>query len=317
MKRIICTALFPAALLLHVDVTMAGGNSAALDSGLEPPQYSGWSGYLQEYPVAGTGWEGLEFARFKQHLSAIPYETTGVAAATLAVGLLDWGWGSSEFKTTSEGFFQLDTANGGMDKLGHIHGTYLLSEFFADSIHHKSGHPEGAEATAATLAWLTMLLVELGDGFSSEHGFASEDIVANTTGAGLSYLRRNIPGLRQKLDYRIEYWPSGNRSGFKPHSDYSGQKYVLALKFSGFGLSRHSPSRYLELHGGYYARGFTLSEELRGEPRRRELYIGLGLNLGEILFDASSPSSSAGERLGRRFFEYVQLPLTYIASKND
>ncbi|GAB2881505.1 DUF2279 domain-containing protein [Microbulbifer echini] len=274
-------------------------------------------GCVQQYPVADSRKHGFKLSKFKQHLSTIPFEAAGVAVSTLAIGLVDWDWGSSSFGTTSEGFFEDDTANGGMDKLGHVYGSYLLSEFFTDAIHCKADNAVGAEASAVTLAWLSMLFVELGDGYSKEHGFAWEDVVANTAGVGISYLRRNIPGLREKLDFRLEYLPSGNRSGFKPHSDYSGQKYLLALKLSGFGLSRRNPLNYLELHGGYFARGFTLKEKERDDPLRRELYVGVGVNIGELLFGRPGVRESTGGRFGRKFFEYIQLPHTYVASEND
>ncbi|QFT54268.1 DUF2279 domain-containing protein [Microbulbifer sp. THAF38] len=314
VKRILClVAVFfsSAGNLLAKEMN----DSTDIDKGAFSQSQS--FGCIQQYPVTDPRWQGFEVSQFKQHLSATPFETAGVAVSTLALGLMDWDWGSSSFGTSSEGFFGDDTANGGMDKLGHVYGAYLLSELFTDAIHCRAANSVGAEASAVTLAWLSMLFVELGDGYSEKHGFAWEDIVANTAGVGLSYLRRNIPGLRGKLDFRLEYLPSGNRSGFKPHSDYSGQKYLLALKLSGFDLSPRNPLNYLELHGGYFARGFTLKEQEKNEPLRRELYFGVGLNIGELFFGRAGIRETTGGRLGRKFFEYVQIPHTYVANEGD
>ncbi len=51
-----------------------------------------------------------------------------------------------------------------------------------------------------------------------------------------------------------------------PITDYSGQRYLLALKLSGFERFSRTPLRLVELHAGYYARGFTKEEEDLGEP---------------------------------------------------
>ena len=142
-------------------------------------------------------------------------------------------------------------------------------------------------------------------------------MVANALGGGFSYLRRKIPGLREKVDFRMEYLPSGNVGGFHPITDYSGQKYLLALKFIGFEYTRDTPLRFLELHAGYYARGFTQAERNRHEPLRREPYVGIGINMGELLFGAPSVRDTKPGKFGRRVLEYVQVPYTYVATSMD
>ena len=53
-----------------------------------------------------------------------------------------------------------------------------------------------------------MLYVEVFDGFSSDHGFAREDVAMNLLGTGLAYARIVNPRLRELLDFRMEYQPS-------------------------------------------------------------------------------------------------------------
>jgi hypothetical protein len=78
-------------------------------------------------------------------------------------------------------------------------------------------------------------------------------------GAGFSILRNSVPDLRETLDFfRMEYQPSGYK-GFDPLADYAGQKYLFALKLASFEAIRESPLRFVELHAGYYTRGFTNS----------------------------------------------------------
>ena len=94
-----------------------------------------------------------------------------------------------------------------------------------------------------------------------------------------------------------------------PITDYSHQRYLLALKLAGFGRLKDTPLRLVELHGGYYARGFTAEEEADGDPLRRRLFVGAGLNLAELLF----PSRPGGfGRAVKSVLEYVQLPYTAV-----
>ena len=110
----------------------------------------------------------------------------------------------------------------------------------------------------------------------------------------------------------MEYLPSKNVKGFHPITDYSGQRYILAVQLSGFRQLERSPLRFVELQGGYYARGFTKAEEQRGEKRRRELFVGVGINLQQLLFP--NPKGRI-ERALNSVLDYVQVPYTAVYSK--
>jgi hypothetical protein len=252
-----------------------------------------------------------------EHIASIPWLTAGIFAGTLAIGVFDWDWGSAEFHFADEGFFGEDTFNGGMDKAGHAFGTYLLSDLFTAAIRRNAEDPRWASLTGAGLAMGVMTTVEILDGFSG-HGFAWQDMVMNTIGASFSVLRDSVPGMREKVDFRMEYLPSGHDDdNFKPHSDYAGQKYVLAVTLAGFEGLEHSPLRFVELHTGYYARGFTGLEKDEGEEPHRELYVGVGLNMGELLFGWPSVRDTTVGRIGRGTLDYVQVPYTYAATSYD
>lgn len=258
-------------------------------------------------PDGGTYGSGT----FTRQTKSVGWELGGLVAGVTVLGINSWDWGSLSFHGNPEGWFGKNSGSLGMDKLGHAWSTYMISEFLTDRIEANSGGGEGAEITALLLSYGLMTYVELFDGYSADHGFSYEDMVMNALGGGFSYLRRRVPGLREKVDFRLEYWPSGNVDGFHPITDYSGQKYLLALKFSGFEGARDTPLRFLELHAGYYARGFTQAERDRFEPRRREPYVGIGINLGELLFGYPSVRDTGPGKFGRRVLEYVQIPYTY------
>lgn len=266
---------------------------------------------------------------FLRESRSIPWRLGGAAAVITATGLANWNWGSSKFRFNSEGWFGRDTASLGMDKLGHAYSSYVLTEFFTDGINRSGPRSRSTSYTSAILAMGLMTYIEVFDGFSKDHGFSHEDLAMDAAGAIFSIARRNVPGLREKLDFRLLYTPSRStiralscfpaphckRDGAvarSPITDYTGQRYLLALKLSGFKQARATPLRLLELHTGYYARGFTQEEEDRGEPLRRRIFFGAGLNVSELLFGRRA---HGGWRAAKSALEYVQVPYVAIHSK--
>ena len=256
------------------------------------------------------------FSSFTSDVATIPWHATILTVGIGVLGVVSWDWGSASFSFTSEGFFGDDTKYFGMDKLGHAYSTYILTDFLVYSMK-ANGASLSAPYSAALLSWSLMLGVEIFDGFSEDYGFSYEDFIFNTLGVGFSILRQTIPGLRETLDFRLEYIPSGNTNGFQPDTDYSGQKYILALKLAGFEWCQQTPLRYLELHGGYFARGFTDDEKERGEPERKEPYIAISLNLSELFFKNTRIGKTAFGHYASRILEYIQVPYTYIPTAHD
>ncbi|WP_448657366.1 DUF2279 domain-containing protein [Sphingomonas sp. CJ99] len=247
------------------------------------------------------------------HAGEIPLELGGVAAGITAIGIANWNWGNSSFRFNSEGWFGRETSSFGMDKLGHAYSSFVITEFLGASIRANAANPRHAQRSAALMAAGLMTYVEIFDGFSGDHGFSWEDMASNATGIGLSVLRHQVPGLNDKLDFRMEYLPSGER-GFRPLSDYAGQRYLLAVKLAGFKPLERGPMRFVEVHGGYYARGFTEWERDRGVEPRRALYVGIGLNVQQLLSRRRGEGRS-WRRAARSALEYVQIPYTSVRSR--
>jgi hypothetical protein len=257
-----------------------------------------------------------DLSTLNHHVGSVAWLTAGVYATTVAFGVLDWDWGTASFSLADEGFFGRNTAHGGTDKLGHAYSTYLLSDLFTFAIRRKAANPQGAALSGAILGMGVMTMVEVLDGFSG-HGLSWEDLVVDAVGASFSYFRNTVPGLRDKVDFRIEYMPSGNVEWYRPHADYMGHKYLLAFKLAGFDQLEHTPLRFVELHAGYYARGFHREDRIAGESRRREPFIGIGLNLQQLLFSQPSVRDTTVGRIGRFTLEYVQVPYTRISHPYD
>ena len=234
-------------------------------------------------------------------------------STTLIIGAASWDYCSSDFHFKDEGWFDPDTKFGGADKLGHAYSGYVLTSIY-NNIYRKWGYSdEKAILGGALSSWSQMTLIEFFDGFSDEQGFCWEDEAMNTIGVGLAYLRHRYPTLKEKFDFRMEWFPSpafrhGDRTLF---TDYSGQKYLIALKPDGFFKTDNPCIKAVEIQFGYYSRGYQEDNRyFNGE--KRYTYIGIGLNMTYLL------EKLTGHRAGG-IFDYVQVPFTYIpfSSKLD
>jgi hypothetical protein len=141
--------------------------------------------------------------------------------------------------------------------------------------------------------------VEVGDAFSDDHGFAYEDAIMNLAGAGAAYVLGKYPSLARKIDLRLEYSPDKfSDLADDIFTDYDNQRFLVALKLDGFDMFHDSYLSYLELHAGYYTRGY---EDLRPN-RRRYLYFGVGFNVSKLVQNFVNVG----------IFDYLQVPYTSI-----
>jgi hypothetical protein len=257
-----------------------------------------------------------DLSTWVEDLKATRWESGAVFAGVTAQGIRSWNWGSQSFHSQSERWFGQDTSSGGADKLGHAFTSYALVNVLADRLVRQGRSPQQAALSAALTSQAIMLYVEVFDGFSKDHGFAREDVAMNLLGAGLGYARTVNPKLRDLMDFRMEYESSGYK-GFRPFSDYSGQKYLVALKLGGMEALRDTPLRFLELQAGYYTRGFSKAEQDAGLNRSRHTFVGVGLNVGELLFGRRTNQESELKNASRLFFEHIQLPHTAARTSRE
>jgi hypothetical protein len=238
----------------------------------------------------------------------------GTALAIAAYGKSNWwqeGFGGG-FKTVDEGYFGTNTPHGGADKLGHMFFNYanvrLLTPMFE-----LAGNSRGDSIWLSALSSAAILTaVEVADGFSNQYRFSPQDEVMNLAGAALGVIMETHPDLDQKFDFRLAYRKS-SQSNWKPFSDYSGQRYLLVAKADGFESLRNRPLvRYLELSVGYQARGY----EEPGLERRRDVYVGLSLNLSRLMADGfyqGRMHTTPVQRTAELAFELWQFPTAVYA----
>lgn len=248
----------------------------------------------------------------RQHTQSLALELSVIAATSIFFGVKEWGWGETRFHTSDEGWFGKSTAYGGTDKLGHAWSAHVMSDHLTSRLQNLGFDKYQSAITAALLTSVAFFAVEIGDGFS-HFGASREDFFASMAGVGFSFLRNTVPGLNEKIDFRMQYIPTGHGDTFGL-GDYSGKKFLLAWKFAGLEPFREGPFRYLEIHTGYYTRGYSDWEKTAGIPQSRSPYIGIGLNLSELLFSSPAVRNTPVGQIGRDVLRYIQVPYTYIST---
>ncbi|WDP91654.1 MAG: DUF2279 domain-containing protein [Desulfobacter sp.] len=225
----------------------------------------------------------------------------GITAIT-AWGMAKWDYFDTAPKRESEGWFSDGTKEGGADKLGHFYFTYALSHILSSTFDHWSFSREEAGLWGAASSFAMMSYMELGDAFS-DYGFSHEDLLMNLAGAATAYLFYTRPRLSEKINFRVEYVPEFDKTDV--FTDYENMKFLMAVRMNGFKALKHTPARHFELQLGYYARGYPGEEN-----RERNIYLGVGISL-PALFSGLTMKKTA------KFFEYFQLPFTYIPVEKD
>jgi len=251
---------------------------------------------------------------FWDQASSVKWDILALYGGVTLFGIKNWDWGSSGYHFQSEGWFGTDTKYGGMDKLGHAYTGYVVSQYFTQRIAHSVDDPTNAAITGALLGMGFQTYIEFFDGFAGMHGFSYEDLIADGVGATFSFLRNTVPGLAEKLDYRMEYWGASDYHDWGPATDYDGQRYLLALKLSGFEKLEETPLRFVELQAGYFTEGYTDQTRAKDVDPKRVPYLAIGLNLNELLGEAPEVRNTMPGEFADTMFTYWQPPYTYAAT---
>ncbi len=226
------------------------------------------------------------------------------AVATIATyGLIKWDYFQTSPKSTPEGWLGRTTKSGGADKLGHFWISYAASDLLAYT-YRRWGYSDSEANGLGTLSALGIgTLMELGDAYSGSFGFSYEDLVMNMAGAGTAYVLGRYPSLKRKIDLRVEFKPDsfGDLTD-DVFTDYENQRYLVSLKLDGFDAFDDSYLGYLELHVGYFARGYDTFRPGGTDARRRSVYFGIGFNVSKLV----------QKYVNLAVFDYIQLPFVSV-----
>ena len=295
------------ALSTRGDAPFIGSSFDLAELGRQPAPQAPVQGPVDPQPSP----QNAPDARYKSlgsRIGAAKWEAISLFAYITATQAY-WTGATTSFHFKDEGWFGRDTKNLGIDKLTHAFNAYLFAEFLGARIARKTGDRPAAALPAAMLSMGLMLYGEMWDGHKEDSGFSVQDVIFNTGGAAFSVLRHTVPGLEEKLDFRLLLMPNSDIYTFKGKRHYEQQRFLLSLELAGFEGLKTSPLRFAELQVGYRGKNFTNAERARGVIPKRDIFFGIGLNVKQLFFRNSR------SRLGRAIssgLNYFQLPYTAV-----
>ncbi|RBN51992.1 DUF2279 domain-containing protein [Flavobacterium psychrolimnae] len=184
-----------------------------------------------------------------------------------------------------------------MDKAGHVFSSYHLGRFGAEMLQWSGATNKNQLLYGAGLGFAFLTAVEVLDGYSSEWGASSGDIIANATGTAL-YVSQELMWNEQRITPKFSFHttkyaserPEVLGSSFSEQilKDYNGQTYWLSVNLHSFAKGSKIP-KWLNLALGYGAEGMITGRTenttafLASNPRRfRQFYLSLDVDLTKI-----------------------------------
>jgi len=208
-----------------------------------------------------------------------------------------------------------------VDKLGHFYGGIMLGEGFYDGFRWSGVSEFKSHLLAGSMASLTMVGVDIKDGFSY-WGFSPWDVIAGSLGGFYPMAKRYVPGF-QFVDYKFSYWQNssaywdqvedkGEDGGGVFTDDYSNQTHWLSLRVNDI-LPRAAADYWpdwLTMAVGVSVQDTIFKKENPSDPGypwpphgKREYYVGLDYDLKAIFH----PKSELGKRI-LTYMNYIKLP---------
>lgn len=184
-----------------------------------------------------------------------------------------------------------------MDKVGHMYSAYHLGRFGAEMMNWSGTSQKNQLVYGATLGFAFLTAVEVLDGFSSEWGASSGDIIANATGTAL-YVSQELLWREQRITPKFSFHTT-HYANLRPESlgsslneqllkDYNGQTYWLSVNLHSFAKETKIP-KWLNVAFGYGADGMLTGNlqndnvnSIQNPERFRQFYLSLDVNLAKI-----------------------------------
>lgn len=184
-----------------------------------------------------------------------------------------------------------------MDKVGHFYSAYHLGRFGAEALNWSGVNSKKQLIYGAGIGFAFLAAVEVLDGYSSEWGASSGDIIANTTGTAL-YVSQELLWKEQRITPKFSFHTTqyanqrpdklGTSLNEQILKDYNGQTYWLSVNLHSFAKETKIP-KWLNVAFGYGADGMLTGNlqndnlALAQNPERfRQFYLSFDLNLTKI-----------------------------------
>ncbi|MFV5691321.1 DUF2279 domain-containing protein [Flavobacterium sp. LT1R49] len=184
-----------------------------------------------------------------------------------------------------------------MDKFGHSFSSYHLGRFGAEMLQWSGASKKNQLVYGAGLGFAFLTAVEVMDGYSSEWGASSGDIISNASGTAL-YVSQELLWKEQRITPKFSFHTTqyanqraeilGSSFTEQILKDYNGQTYWLSVNLHSFAKDSKIP-KWLNLALGYGAEGMitgTRQNEAQfptlNRQRYRQFYLSFDADLTKI-----------------------------------
>lgn len=184
-----------------------------------------------------------------------------------------------------------------MDKIGHMYSAYHLGRFGAEMLNWSGADQKNQLIYGSGLGFAFLTAVEVLDGYSSEWGASSGDIIANATGTAL-YVSQELLWKEQRIIPKFSFHTT-QYAGQRPNilgkslneqilKDYNGQTYWLSVNLHSFAKESKIP-KWFNAAFGYGAEGMLTGNSYENNPaliqnseRYRKFFLSFDVNLAKI-----------------------------------
>jgi uncharacterized protein YfiM (DUF2279 family) len=184
-----------------------------------------------------------------------------------------------------------------MDKAGHLFSSYHLGRLGSEMLKWSGASPKKQLIYGAGLGFAFLTAVEVLDGFSSQWGASTGDVIANATGTAL-FVSQELIWKEQRITPKFsfhttrfaQYRPEVLGSTFSEQilKDYNGQTYWLSANLKSFFKDSKIP-KILNVAIGYGADGMISGKGEnsviitdQNQSKSRQFYLSLDLDLTKI-----------------------------------
>lgn len=184
-----------------------------------------------------------------------------------------------------------------IDKAGHVFSSYHLGRLGSEMLQWSGASPKKQLIYGAGLGFTFLTAVEVLDGFSSEWGASTGDVIANATGTAL-YISQELLWKEQRITPKFSFHTT-RFANYRPEvlgrsfseqilKDYNGQTYWLSANLKSFFKGSKIP-KILNIAIGYGADGMLVGKGENSvinldvnQPKSRQFYLSLDLDLTKI-----------------------------------
>ncbi|MDR7210788.1 DUF2279 domain-containing protein [Flavobacterium piscis] len=184
-----------------------------------------------------------------------------------------------------------------MDKIGHMYSAYHLGRLGSEALKWSGTDRKKQLIYGAGVGFVFLTAVEVLDGYSSEWGASSGDIIANATGTAL-YVSQELLWKEQRITPKFSFHTThyanqrpeilGTSLNEQVLKDYNGQTYWFSVNLHSFAKETKIP-KWLNVAFGYGADGMltgNIQNEIpfliQNQDKFRQFYLSFDVNLQKI-----------------------------------